>query len=264
MTLPGGPVDMDYGGFALLQVGIGADKIYGWFKDGKGPEQTTDATQQNWEKVNRDHLDIAHLIEKAVRDSGASWEGAAGDQARASTSPLASWSQAAGDSASTASRGASDISDSFRRARDSVEKPVDVPDKPWYNDALPWDTDYDDAVEKSQEVNSRNVRVLSTYGTAANAAGAAMPTFQSPAEIGAGIDEGGDEPPIPRPKEWGGTDETGGDGTGEPGTGRDRTGKSWGDGAVPPPTSSGEEGGDTRKSLAEVPDRPAPPPLAVD
>ncbi|WP_147455022.1 hypothetical protein [Saccharothrix australiensis] len=264
MTSPVPPdVDMDLGGFALLQMGIGADKIYGWFKDGKGPERTTDTTQQDWEKVNRDHIDIAYLIEKAVRDSGASWEGAAGDQARASTSPLASWSQAAGDSASTAGQGTAQISESFRLARDSVEKPVDVPDKPWYNDALPWDTDYDDAVEKSQEVNSKNMQVLSTYGNAANAAGASMPTFQSPDEVGAGIDDGGGQPPIERPKEWGGVDENGTDKSGSDRSGGDKSGNSRpsGDINVPPPAPPGDDsGGNTRKSWADVPDRPTPPP----
>ncbi|MEV0677982.1 hypothetical protein AB0I60_15850 [Actinosynnema sp. NPDC050436] len=262
---PPGNVDMDLGGFALLQLGVGADKIYGWFKDGKGPEQTTDASQRDWEQVNRDHVDIAYLINKAVRDSGASWEGAAGDQARASTTPLASWSEAAGTSAHSASTSTSDISDSFRLARNSVEKPVDVPDKPWYNDGVPWDTDYDDAVEKSQEVNSRNMRVLNTYGTAANAAGAAMPTFQSPDEVGAGIDERVEPPIVERPKEWEPKPVEPKGRNGDDSSGGDDTRTQWGEPTVPPPNPpGGNDDGTTRTSFADVPERPVPPPLNVD
>ncbi|MBW4720748.1 hypothetical protein [Saccharothrix obliqua] len=258
--------DTDLGGFALLQVGIGADKIYGWFKDGIGPERTTDASQRMWEMAGREHMEVAYLINKAVADSGAVWEGAAGDQARSSTSPLASWSEAAGTSARSAAGNTSQISDSFRLARDSVEKPVDVPDKPWYNDALPWDTDYDDAVEKSQQVNARNMQVLSTYGSSANAAGAAMPTFQSPEEIGAGIDDGGGEPPIPRPKEWNGRDEVGDDGRGtDPGGSDGNTRRQWGEPTVPPPTPpGGNDDGTTRKSQVDPPDRPVTPPPNID
>src|SRR5688500_6803782 len=112
MTPPSAPaVDMDLPGLMLLHMGVGANKIYGRFKDGKGPEQTTDATQQNWGKVRDSHTEVTYLIDKAVRDSCASWECAAGDQARASTSPLASWSSAAGDSALVASQGTSSISE---------------------------------------------------------------------------------------------------------------------------------------------------------
>ncbi|GGP43607.1 PPE domain-containing protein [Saccharothrix coeruleofusca] len=259
-----GNVDMDFGGFALLQVGIGAEKIYGWFREGKGPGQTTDAGQRNWGNLASSHAEIADLINRAVRDSGAVWEGAAGDQARASTSPLASWSDAAASSATVAADRTSALGEAFRRAYNEVEKPVDVPDKPWYNSVVPWDTDYDDAVEKSQQVNSRNMQVLSTYGSAANSASAGLPRFQSPDEVGAGIDDGSTPPPPIVPPRHGRyeVDRPGG-GDDRSGNSGDRIGgstdKSWTDQSMPPPSDDGT----TRRS-GVVPERPVAPPLQVD
>ena len=141
-----GDVDMDLGGFVLLQMGMGAEKIYGWFHEGKGPEQTTDSGLETWGTISDGQTEVSDLINEAVRASGAAWEGAAGDQARSATTPLASWSDAASSSALTASDNTAEISRAFRQAKDSLQKPVDVPDKPWYNDAIPWGTDYDDDV----------------------------------------------------------------------------------------------------------------------
>ncbi|MBP2334073.1 hypothetical protein JOF41_000251 [Saccharothrix coeruleofusca] len=250
-----GDVDMDFGGFALLQVGVGAEKIYGWFHEGKGPGQTTDAGQRNWGDLADLHSEIADLIRKAVRDSGAVWEGVAGDQARASTIPLATWSEAVASDAAVAANRTGSLSEAFRRAYHEVEKPVDVPDKPWCNDAVPWDTDYDDAVEKSQQVNSRNMRVFSTYGSAANAASAGLPTFRPPDEIGG--DRPAPPPPITPPvvpprHPWYPVD--------RPGGGDDRVGggtdESWTGPSAPPP--SGDDGSTRRSGV--VPDRPLGPP----
>ncbi|MEU5690350.1 hypothetical protein [Actinosynnema sp. NPDC020468] len=261
---------VDPAGISLMQTGVGADKIYGWFHDGDGPENTTDHAQHQWKAFADGHTAMSQLIDKAVRESGTSWEGTAGDQARASTSPLASWSQVVSQAADVASKGTGHLGEAFRLARNSVEKPVEVPDKPWYNDALPWDTDYDEAVEKSQEVDNRNLQVLNTYGGTAMDVASAMPTFPVPADIGANVEEPKpiiehpvhprEKPPRPRGKGHGEVGEEHGEVEGKVeghNGGDDRpigiTEPSW---VVPPPPGPGDTGrdipgptdGDTRKS----------------
>lgn len=207
MTAPGNDVDMDMTLFLAGPLGAAlcAKKVYGWFHEGKGPEQTTDANHEAWTKVSSMQAEVSDLINKAVRDSGAAWGGAAGDQMRSSTSPLGSWADAAGTSAKSGSETMSEVSSAFRTAQNSVQKPVDVPDKPWYNDGVPWDTDYDDALEKSSGVDNANMQALSSYGERASASMSSMPKFESPNSSTANVQET-PPPPIDKPKSYDGYD----------------------------------------------------------
>lgn len=205
MTTPGGNVDMDMTLFLAGPLGAAlcAKKVYGWFHEGKGPQQTTDTAHQAWADVSKAQTEVSDLINKAVRDSGASWGGAAADQMRGSTSPLGSWANTAGSTATSGSNTVSEVSAAFRTAQNSVQKPVDVPDKPWYNDGVPWDTDYDDALEKSQGVDSANMQALSSYGERANASMSSMPKFESPNSSTANVQET-PPPQIDQPKPYDG------------------------------------------------------------
>ncbi|NUT47280.1 MAG: hypothetical protein HOV94_08200, partial [Saccharothrix sp.] len=248
-------------GTSLMGVGVGADNIYRWFAESKGPTHT-DASEQTWQGIADGQLEISELINKAVRDSGASWEGAAGDAARTSTTPLASWSDTASTSATTAGTSSAEISAAFRDAANNVMQPVAVPDKPWYNDALPWDTDYDEAVDKHNQVNDHNMRVYESYGARVESAIGTLPTFEAPGEIG-GTVEGEEEIVIPPPKPGReGEDETGtGRGTGDGTTDRTGTGTtkpSWTD--PPPVTPPGTlDDGTTKPSWVQTdPSKPMP------
>lgn len=185
----------DANGFFSGPVGVcvSAKAVYGWFKEGN--PQVTDAGGETWDKVSGLQTEISTLINKAVNDSGASWSGTAGDAMRSSTSPMATWADMTGTSANAGSSATAEISSAFRAAQNSVQQPVEVPDKPWYNSVVPWDTDYDDAVEKSQGVDEANMRVINAYADRTNYASSNMPTFEAPADSTAEIDDTGSEPP---------------------------------------------------------------------
>jgi len=172
---------------------VSAKAVYGWFKDGN--PQVTDAGHEAWGKVSGLQTEIGNLIDKAVTDSGATWSGTAGDAMRSSTSPMATWADLTGTSATSGSTAVAEISSAFRAAQNSVQEPVQVPDKPWYNDFSPWDTDYDDAVDKSQGVDEANMRVINAYADRTNYATSNMPTFEAPADSTAEIDDGKTPPP---------------------------------------------------------------------
>jgi hypothetical protein len=172
----------------LLTLGVGTKNIYSWFHDGNGPEKTTDTSYMAWGDIASGHSEVSALINQAVRDSNAAWEGAGADAARSATSPLATWSDMAGSSAQSASYDVASLSGAFRTAQNSVQKPVDVPDKPWLNDMAWWETDYDEAVEKSQTVNNANMQALNIYASTANSVSSSMPTFESPNASDATLD----------------------------------------------------------------------------
>ncbi|GGU42660.1 PPE domain-containing protein [Lentzea flava] len=178
------------GGFLMLPF-AGGETVYKWFEKGKGPSQSTAPTAQAWRDLAGGHNDVASLINKAVRDSGASWEGAAADTARSNTSPLATWADVTGQSATTAATTSDTIGQAYTNAKNSMSKPPEVPDKPFLNDLAWWETDYDEAVEKNQKVNEQNMRAFTQYGEAVTASTNSMPTFISPNADDANLQEQG-------------------------------------------------------------------------
>lgn len=249
-------------GFVMLPF-AGGETIYKWFENGSGPSQSTAIASDAWRGLSSGHGDVAQLIEKAVRDSGAAWEGSAGDAARGGTSPLATWATMTGDSATQASTTADTVGSAYADAKNSMSKPPTVPDKPFLNDLRPWDTDYDRALEKNQQVSEQNVRAFNQYAGAVNASMNNQPTFIAPTATEGSVDEqpGGDknigtigmksEPP-PNIGGPGGGDRNGGGGGGQDGTdlsgwkppgsgGGDDTGKAGVDDPrfTPPPTDDG-------------------------
>src|SRR5690349_23584767 len=106
-------------GFALIPCADG-ETVYKWFEKGKGPNQSTTPAAQAWGELANGHVDVAALINKAVSDSGASWEGAAGDAARGATSPLATWADVTGESASTAGKNTEALGEAYVNAKNAM------------------------------------------------------------------------------------------------------------------------------------------------
>lgn len=241
----------DISGFAFLPI-AGGETIYKWFQNGSGPNQTTAITADAWHGLSTGHGSVAELIEKAVRDSGAAWEGSAGDAARGGTSPLATWATVTGDSATQAGSNADAVGSAYSSAANAMANPPTVPDKPFLNDYRPWDTDYDVALKENQEVSEQNVRAFNQYAAAVSETVNNQPTFIAPMADDAGI-EREKEPPIPpvTPPKYG---EPPPIGSNPPGGGGDRNGSddsqlsSW-----KPPGSNDDT------STAGVDDRLPPP-----
>ncbi|WP_052685520.1 PPE domain-containing protein [Lentzea aerocolonigenes] len=173
-------------GFVMIPCATG-DAVYKWFEKGKGPSQSTTPATEAWNKLSEGHGNVSNLINQAVRDSGASWEGAAADAARGATSPLATWADVTGESATSAGKSTEEIGQAYANAKNAMSKPPTVPDKPFLNDAAWWETDYDEAVKNNQKANEGNVRAFQQYGQAVQASVNTMPTFISPTASDAGM-----------------------------------------------------------------------------
>lgn len=252
----------DISGFAILPL-AGGETVYKWFEAGTGPSGSTGPASASWRGLASNHNQIAEIINKAVRDSGASWEGASADAARSGTSPLATWADVTGQSATDAGKTVDTIGQAYSDASNKMQKPPSVPDKPFYNSWVPWDTDYDVAVEKNQQVSERNIEAFNTYASTVTASTDNMPTFISPDPNDVKFEEqGGGKKPIERIDEQytpppnvgppgggppGGTPPTGTNKPGDdtnlsgwkpPGTGDDTTNPSKVDPRFPPPPSN--------------------------
>ena len=65
----------------VLLGGYDSRIIHDWFHGGKGPESTTDANYEGWLALSERHEKPYQLIQDAVWESGASWEGQAAEAA---------------------------------------------------------------------------------------------------------------------------------------------------------------------------------------
>ncbi|MFS8099386.1 PPE domain-containing protein [Lentzea alba] len=243
------------GGFAMLPLG-GGEMVYKWFDAGKGPSQSTSPTAQAWRDLSTGHTEVSRLIEQAVKDSGASWEGAAADQARGKTSPLATWADVTGLSATEAGKTSDAVGQAYVDAKYKMAKAPEVPDKPFLNDWKPWTTDYDEAVEKNQQVNEQNMRAFTQYGDAVVASTNNMPIFISPDPNDAKMvdDGGGKKPGKVDPPGTGDpyTPPGGGDKLGTTGVGDDTTTSGW----KPPTTGTGDDTNPSRFDPNDPRNRP--------
>jgi hypothetical protein len=177
-------------GFVMLPF-AGGETVYNWFDKGKGPSQSTAPASQAWRDLSKGHIEVSELINKAVRDSGAAWEGQAGDSARGATSPLATWADVTGETATAQATTSDSVGEAYVNAKYAMQKPPSVPDKPFLNDWAFWETDYDEAVKKNQQVSEANMRAFSQYGDTVTASTQNMPTFISPTATEANMEEQG-------------------------------------------------------------------------
>jgi hypothetical protein len=207
--------------------GWDAQTIYNWLHKGKGPQSTTDTNYQQWDTVANGHVDVRDLIENALKNSKSTWEGQAADSAHGSISPLGEWADVTGSTANNVATTVAIQSGSFRDAQSKVDPPPNVPDKPWYNDYTPWDTDYDEAVEKRQNADNVAIQALTEYGNSTTTNMGTMPQFTAPSTMQVDVQQPG----------------TGGPGGGGPGGGGGGGGYPGGGGGAPGYGGPGGGGG---------------------
>lgn len=74
----------------------------------------------------------------------------------------------------------------FDSAQAAIQPPAEVPEKPWYNGAVPWNTDHDDAVEKNSGIDAANQQAFSRYIEQTNGNNDGAPTFETQGAPGIG------------------------------------------------------------------------------
>lgn len=163
--------------------GWDAATIYAWLKEGTGPERTTDKARDAWEDVAKRYDGVRETVRQALRDGQVAFEGDAGDAMQQRVEPLAAHADTAQQAALSTADTIGQQGTDFRDARNKVEPPVTVPDKPFLNDLAPWETDYDEAKADARDADEHNIRVLSDYGDATLGNVSSLPQFEQPPSV---------------------------------------------------------------------------------
>jgi hypothetical protein len=229
---------VDVGGAigSVLLLGVDDEVAYNWFHNGRGTE-SIDANADGWGQVRHGYQEVLLLVAKGLAESKAAWTGSAADAAHGAVSPVRAWAEQALDSAVQAQATVMAQSSAFSDIKARLSPPVAVPDKPWWNDVWPGDTNYDKALQAKQANSIRNVELVRQYGDLTQTNGASYPRFEEPVVVTTDVARPPDRP-VPPP---------------------DRDQVEW---PVPPkPTPA--SGGDSPPESSEPrpPAQPGPPPI---
>ena len=163
--------------------GMDGGAIYAALTGGAGPSGLTD-NSSGWCTRSSGYTEVQAAIEAALNRAGATWQGRGADSAQSAVSPLGDWAAQTSAASTTASDAVNSQVDAFSTARNSVQPMAAVPSKPFWNNFVPWNTDYDSAVSHNNEVTAHNRTVLASYGSATDTHVATLPPFEPPAAVG--------------------------------------------------------------------------------
>lgn len=197
---------VDVGGAigSVLLLGVDDEVAYNWFHNGRGTE-SINANADGWGQVRQGYQEVLLLVAKGLAESKAAWTGSAADAAHGAVSPVRAWAEQALDSAVQAQATVMAQSSAFSDIKARLSPPVAVPDKPWWNDVWPGDTNYDKALQAKQANSIRNVELVQQYGDLTQANGANYPRFEEPVVVTTDVARPPDGPvrPVdPGPVEW--------------------------------------------------------------
>ncbi|MCP2262153.1 PPE family protein [Streptoalloteichus tenebrarius] len=169
--------------------GIDGEQIYTWFRDGKGPNQTTNQTADGWRELGKRYYAVGKMVEGALSKSRSSWEGAAADAMASQVSPLAAWADEATRVSEGVAKTINEQGQSYFDAKNGVKQPerVSEADKPLLNDLAPWETDYDKKVARKNADDAHNQRVFQQYGSSTDSHVSTLPTFTPPPTVNADV-----------------------------------------------------------------------------
>ncbi|GGM83426.1 hypothetical protein GCM10012275_62560 [Longimycelium tulufanense] len=163
--------------------GWDAATVYRWFHEGKDTGQTIHPASEAWRSLGKEYDEVKQLVEDELRKAQGVWEGQAAEAMTSRVSPLAAWAEELKRVTEGIAGKVSEQGSAFTDTRHKVEPPQHVPDKPFLNDYLPWQTDYDDAVSTNKAVTDRNIQAVASYGTTTKDNISSLPTFTAPPAV---------------------------------------------------------------------------------
>jgi hypothetical protein len=189
---------VDVGGAigSVLLLGVDDEVTYNWFHNGRGT-QGLDSSADGWRMITDGYQEVLLLVMRGLSESKAVWTGAAAEAAHGEVSPVLAWVEQALDSAVQAQATVMAQSNAFSDIKARLSPPVTVPDKPWWNDVWPGDTNYDKALQAKQANSIHNVELVRQYGDLTRANGDSYPRFEEPVVVTADVARTPDGPVRP-------------------------------------------------------------------
>jgi hypothetical protein len=119
-------------------------------------------------------------------------------------SPLQAWVEQTADAAADAASAVEAQSAVFSDTKARLSPPVAVPDKAWWNDLWPGETNYDKALEAKQANSIRNLELVRSYGESTQSNTDRYPAFGDPVVVDTDVSQlvKPVTPPSPGIVEW--------------------------------------------------------------
>jgi len=168
--------------------GYSHEELYAQINSGPGP-RASHTSMERWEGVSAALAEINSELLAGVLRSGASWEGAAADQARSGLNPLAAWADDARGGAEVMRLSAELQADYIAKARADMPPPVPVTaEKPGLLEAglthlVGGQTDYEKQEKAHNAAEQRAREVMSTYASSTASNVSTLGQFHQPPQL---------------------------------------------------------------------------------
>jgi hypothetical protein len=168
--------------------GYSHEELYQQINAGPGPK-ASHASMERWQGVSTALTEINAELLKGVQKSGALWEGAAADKARAGLNPLAAWADDARAGAEVMRVSAELQADFISKARSDMPAPVKVSaeDPGAILSALTHlvggQTDYEQQEKAHSAAETRAREVMATYASSTTTNTSTLGQFHQPPQL---------------------------------------------------------------------------------
>lgn len=168
--------------------GYSHEELYKQINAGPGPK-ASHASMERWEGVSSALTEINAELHTGVLNSGAVWEGAAADQARAGMSPLAAWADDARTGAEVMKVSAELQADFIGKARSDMPPPVKVTAEDpgviltGLTHLVGGQTDYEKEEKAHNAAEQKAREVMATYASSTTTNTSTLGRFHQPPQL---------------------------------------------------------------------------------
>jgi hypothetical protein len=168
--------------------GYSHEELYKQIHAGPGPK-ASHASMERWEGVSAALTEINADLHSGVLNSGATWEGAAADQARAGMNPLAAWADDARTGAEVMKVSAELQADFISKARSDMPPPVKVAAEDpgailtGLTHLVGGQTDYEKEEKAHSAAEQKAREVMATYASSTTTNTSTLGRFHQPPQL---------------------------------------------------------------------------------
>jgi len=163
--------------------GVDALKIYQDFHHGRGSGDTLAPKDRAWVGVADRYAQVQDDLRAVFAELGVTWSGQAAGAADARSAPMQAFVASAQDAATGTATAVRNQVGHFDSTKSAVVPPPPLPEKHFYEDLVPWGTDYDAVVGETKAAAHTNQAAYARYGTDTRGALAGLPAFIEPAAV---------------------------------------------------------------------------------
>ncbi|MFI9384303.1 WXG100 family type VII secretion target [Kutzneria sp. NPDC052558] len=155
----------------------GQGTIYDQFHNGVKGDGPIHQNATGFQELAQTYGEQQTAFKKALEGIKTTYTGSAADSMQSAFDPLVKGMSDGQTMSQQASTALTNQAGQFKATQAKINNTVPVPNEPWYEHMVPWNTDHDDAVDKNNDINNANAAAYAAYGRSTTANVQTFPAF---------------------------------------------------------------------------------------